>query len=151
LNWCSSSLRLRCRLVPFMTSKPLAIVAVMLVGRRIAASQKRVRRALVLLEELDDQLRVLGSSTLPQHVHVCSLVAARRRVRLAMAALGSRPDSVRSWAGFSSGARADASPRAALAGPVVLVARIVRSLAWSVWRCLRAVLWLLRALRAISL
>ncbi len=50
---------------------------------------RHVRRALRLLEELEDELRHPASSMLGQHERVGLVVAARRRLRLAAAALGS--------------------------------------------------------------
>jgi hypothetical protein len=103
-----------------------------------------------LLEELEDQLRILGSSTLPRDHQVRSLVAARRRVWLAMAALGSPPDTRRSWAGLHSVGR----QRAPLLGrvlfePATLGARAVMFLLLSIWWTMRAVMRLAYTLRAI--
>ena len=50
---------------------------------------RHVRRALRLLEELEDELRVPASSILGRRDHVVLVVAARRRLRLAAAALRS--------------------------------------------------------------
>ena len=50
---------------------------------------RHVRRALRLLEELEDDLRAPASSILGRQERVGLVVAARRRLRLAAAALGS--------------------------------------------------------------
>jgi hypothetical protein len=102
-----------------------------------------------LLEELEDQLRVLGSSTPPRHDHVRSLAVARRRVWLTMAALGSPPDALRSWAGRLGVARQRASLRKVLFEAAALLARAVLFLLRSVWRFARAALRLVYTLRAI--
>jgi len=102
-----------------------------------------------LLEELEDQLRVLGSSTLPRHDHVRSLAVARRRVWLTMAALGSPPDALRSWAGRLGVARQRASPGSVLSGLAALVACAVSFVLRSVWRSTRVVVRLVYTVRAI--
>ena len=102
-----------------------------------------------MLEELEDQLRVLGSSTLPRHEQVRSLVVARRRVWLAMAALGSPRDAGRSWAGPLGVARHRASLRRVLFEPAALVPWAVLFLLRSVWRFIRAVMRLVYMVRAI--
>ena len=59
-----------------------------MVPRHLADTPARhVRRALQLLEELEDELRVPASSVLGRRGHVVLVVAARRRLRLAAAAL----------------------------------------------------------------
>jgi len=117
--------------------------------RPVAASQGRVRRAIRLLEELEDQLRVLGSSTLPRDHQVRSLVAARRRVRLAMSALGSSPDTLLPWTGLLSVARGRASLGGVVFEAGALVVRAVLLLLRVAWRCMRAVLRLAYTLRSI--
>jgi hypothetical protein len=102
-----------------------------------------------LLEELEDQLRILAASALPRDHQVRSLVAARRRVWLAMAALGSRPDSLRCWAGLPRVARQRAPVRTVLLAPATLVARAVFLLFLSAWWSMRAILRMAYTLRAI--
>ena len=59
-----------------------------MVPRHLADTPARhVRRALRLLEELEGELRDPASSILGRHDHVSLVVAARRRMRLAAAAL----------------------------------------------------------------
>jgi hypothetical protein len=117
--------------------------------RPVETSRNQVRQALLVLEELDDRLRVLGARTLPGHDHVRSLAVARRRVWLTLAALRSPPDGLRSWAGRLGVARQRASPRKVLLEPAVLLARAVLFLLRSVWRSIRAVVRLVYTLRAI--
>jgi hypothetical protein len=115
----------------------------------VETSRGRVRRALVLLEELEEQLRALGSSTLPRGHQVRSLAAARRRVRLAKSALGSSPETLRPWTGLLGVARGRASLGGVVFEAGALVVRSVWLLLRVAWRCMRAVLRLAYRLRAI--
>ncbi len=117
--------------------------------RPVETSRKQVRKALLVLEELDDHLRVLGASTLPRHHEVRSLAAARRRVWLAMAALGSPLGAF----GSSGGVRGVGGQRASQ-GRILLQAAgavigAVRFLVQSFWRCMRAVVRLVYVVRGI--
>jgi len=127
----------------------LPYVLLTVVRRPVETSRRHVRRALRLLEELEDQLRVLGSSTLPRHDQARSVVAARRRVWLAMAALGAPPDMLRSWGGPRGVAWHRASLGWVLFEPAALVGCAVVFLLRSVWRSMRAVVRLVYTLRAI--
>src|SRR5258708_38572668 len=106
----------------------------MLSVRPVEPPQRQLRRALLLLEELEDDLRVLASNTLPRRAQVRSLLGARRRVWLAMAALVARPNAVRSWAGLSLLPRKRAAPRGVPFEAAALVA-------WGLAFLVRAVWW----------
>jgi hypothetical protein len=97
-----------------------------------------------LLEELEDDLRVPASSILARHDHVGLVVAARRRLWLAAAALESPPDSPR-----GRFVRKGVSVGRSVLGAVLLVVGGVVFLVRSAWRCLRGVLRLVFTLRAI--
>jgi hypothetical protein len=105
--------------------------------------ERHVRRALQLLEELEDDLRVPASSIPAQYDQVELLTAARRRLWLAVAALRS-PDDPR-----------DRFLRRLLpVGSIMVKAAILAAfgagfLLRSVWRCMRGVLRLVFTLRAI--
>lgn len=103
----------------------------------------------MLLEELDDELRVLGSSALPRDNQVRSLAAARRRVWLTMAALGSRPHGLRSWAGLRGAPAQRVSARGVLCEPAAVVGRACFFVLRSAWWTVRAVMRLAYTLRAI--
>lgn len=106
--------------------------------------ERHVRRALQLLEELEDDLRVPASSILARHDQVGLVVASRRRLQLAAAALGSPSDRPR-----SSWARNSASAGKILFGTAVLVASGAAFLVRSTWRAVRSALRLVLTLRAI--
>ncbi len=117
--------------------------------RPVETSRKQVRKALLVLEELDDHLQVLGSSRLPRQDQVRVLMVCRRRAWLAMAALGSPREAGRSWEGPLGVARRRASLRKVLFERAALVARAVAFLLRSLWRFMRAVVRLGYTLRAI--
>lgn len=115
-----------------------------MVARHLADTPARhVRRALRLLEELEDDLRAPASSILGRSDRVGLVVAARRRLRLAATVLGSEE---RLRRGFLR--------RLVPVGGVVLRVVVVAGLAAAglfrfVSRFLRAVLRLVFTLRAI--
>ncbi len=105
---------------------------------------RHVHRALQLLEELEGDLRVPASSILARHDHVGLVIAARRRLWLAAAALESPPDSAR-----GRFVRKGVSVGRGTLGAAVLLAGGAAFLLRSAWRCLRGVVRLVFTLRAI--
>jgi hypothetical protein len=111
--------------------------------------ERHVRRALQLLEELEDDLRVPASSIPAQYDQVELLTAARRRLWLAAAALNSSPDTPRSWVRRGRLARKCASRGMAVLAPAGWVASAVAFVLRFVWRSMRVVVRLVYTLRAI--
>ncbi len=101
-----------------------------------------VHRALQLLEELEDELRVPASSILARHDHVGLAVAARRRLWLAASALESPPPSRRQRFVRRTAGRLALGSVAFVVGGAAFVVR-------SAWRCLRGALRLVFTVRAI--
>ena len=97
-----------------------------------------------MLEELEDDLRVPASSILARHDHVGLVVAARRRLWLAAAALESRPETPHGRL-----VRKGVSLGGVAFGAAVLIAGGAALLLRSASRLVRGVLRLVFALRAI--
>ncbi len=103
-----------------------------------------VHRALQLLEELEEDLRVPGLSILARHDHVGLVVAARRRLWLAATALESPPKSR-----HVPFVRQVVSMGRLMVKAVMLVAFGAAFLVRSGWRSMRALLRFVFLLRAI--
>ncbi len=97
-----------------------------------------------MLEELEDDLRVPASIILARHDRVGLVVAARRRLWLAAAALESPPESRRVRV-----VRKGVSMGRVVFGATVLVVGGAMFLVRSAWRSMRGVLRLVFTLRAI--
>ena len=115
----------------------------------VETSQDHLRRALQLLEELEDQLRAPGFSIPARYEQVGLLAAARRRLGLAGAALQAPQDPPRSSARLRSLARKRASLGMVVLAPAGWVARALAFVLRFVWRSMRAFLRLAYMLRAI--
>jgi len=111
----------------------------------VATPREHLRRALQLLEELEDQLRVPGFGIPARHDQVGLLAAVRRRLWLAVAALQSPPDTPRSWAQLARLARRGS----VLLAPAAWVGGVVAFVLRSIWRSMRVVIRLVFTLRAI--
>ena len=105
---------------------------------------RHVRRALRLLEELEDELRVPASSILARRDHVVLVVAARRRLRLAATALEAPPQGARTRL-----VRHGVSMGRLMFKATALVAFATVFLVRSIWRSFRGILRLVLTLRAI--
>jgi hypothetical protein len=114
----------------------------------VEASREHLHRALLLLEELGDQLRAPTFSP-ARDDQVGLLTAARRRLLLAGAALESSPDPPRSWVRLGGVARKRAWLGMVLLALAALVARAAGFVVRSVWRYMGVVLRLVHTLRAI--
>jgi hypothetical protein len=122
----------------------LPYVLFTVLGHPADTPARHVHRALQLLEELEDDLRVPAASILARHDHLGLVVAARRRLWLAAAALESPPHSRPSRL-----VRKGVSMGRGMLGVAVLVIRGAAFLLRLAWRCLRCVRRLVFVLRAI--
>jgi hypothetical protein len=115
----------------------------------IETSQERIRMALDLLDELEQELRALGS-TLPQRYHLVRMLAAtRRQLEIAVAAVESQRRTARWWVGSRSIGERCSSAVSILLEVVAWGVFVIRFALRCAWWCIWGLGRVVRTLRGL--